>query len=140
MGFFSPFMSVSGSEVEGYTKTAGAWILSLSGTKYSVMTAVECARKCDAETTFTCRRAHSVNILHHIIFKSSSASWTTDSIDVFTGPSYISKRTRNVGPSGKTQNLRLSCAEVAQCYMKKMVLFNFLNALHPRFHHKFDQR
>ncbi|XP_056873094.1 plasminogen isoform X1 [Takifugu flavidus] len=47
--------SVRGSEVEGYTKTAGAWILSLSGRKYSVMTAVECARKCDAETTFTCR-------------------------------------------------------------------------------------
>lgn len=115
------FLSVSGSEVEGYTKTAGAWILSLSGSKYSVMTALECARKCDAETTFTCRRAHPVNILHHI-FKSSSASRATDSIDVFTGLSYISKRTRNVGPSDKTQKLRLSCAEVAQCYMKKKVL------------------
>lgn len=123
-------MSVSGSEVEGYTKTAGAWILSLSGRKYSVTTAVECARKCDAEATFTCRQVHSVNILHHIIFKSSSASRTTDSIDAFTGLSYISKRTRNVGPSEKTQNLRLSCAEVAQCCMKKKV----------RLQHKFDQR
>lgn len=117
-------MSVSGSEVEGYTKTAGAWILSLNARKYSVMSAVECARKCDAETTFTCRRAHSVNIVHHIIFKSSSTSRTTDSIDVFTGLSYISKRTRNVGPLEKTQNLRLSCAEVAQCYTKKKVLLS----------------
>lgn len=62
-------------------------------------------------------------LIFYIISKSSSASRTADSIDVFTGRSYISKRTRNVKPSDQTQNLRLSCAEVAQCYMKKTVLF-----------------
>ncbi|CAG00148.1 unnamed protein product [Tetraodon nigroviridis] len=45
--------SVSGSEVEGYIKTAGAWILSPTRRQYSVTTAAECAKKCDAETSFT---------------------------------------------------------------------------------------
>lgn len=52
------FHSVSGSEVEGYTKTAGAWILSVNRRLYSVKTTAECATKCDTETSFTCRQAH----------------------------------------------------------------------------------
>lgn len=56
-------VSVSGSEVEGYTKTAGAWILSLNRRTYSVITAAECAKKCDAEASFTCRQAHPLYLL-----------------------------------------------------------------------------
>ncbi|KAM6992248.1 plasminogen [Tautogolabrus adspersus] len=47
--------TVSGDEVDGYTKTTGAWILSLQKRQYSVNTAAECSAKCDAETSFTCR-------------------------------------------------------------------------------------
>ncbi|TKS75385.1 Plasminogen [Collichthys lucidus] len=47
--------TVSGStEVNGYAKTEGAWILSLNKRQYSVNTAAECATKCDNETAFTC--------------------------------------------------------------------------------------
>ncbi|XP_074541097.1 plasminogen [Halichoeres trimaculatus] len=47
--------SVSGTEVDGYTRTGGAWILSLKKRQYSTDTAAECSAKCEAETAFTCR-------------------------------------------------------------------------------------
>lgn len=46
---------VSGTEVEGYAKTEGAWILSMTRNQYSVNSVSECAVKCDSETLFTCR-------------------------------------------------------------------------------------
>ncbi|KAJ4918050.1 hypothetical protein JOQ06_007854, partial [Pogonophryne albipinna] len=48
-------MSASGNKTESYAKTEGAWILSLQKRQYSVNTVAECAAKCDAETTWTCR-------------------------------------------------------------------------------------
>ncbi|XP_069370993.1 plasminogen [Paralichthys olivaceus] len=49
--------TVSGTETEvsGYAKTEGAWILSLNKRQYTVNTLAECATKCDGETTFTCK-------------------------------------------------------------------------------------
>ncbi|XP_034556150.1 plasminogen [Notolabrus celidotus] len=47
--------TVSGNDVNGYTRTEGAWILSLNKRQYSANTAAECSVKCDAEVTFTCR-------------------------------------------------------------------------------------
>ncbi|KAF1376903.1 hypothetical protein PFLUV_G00216310 [Perca fluviatilis] len=47
--------AVSGTEVEGYAKTEGAWILSLRRRQYSVNTVADCANKCNAEASFTCR-------------------------------------------------------------------------------------
>ncbi|XP_062292830.1 plasminogen [Scomber scombrus] len=47
--------TVSGTEVDGYAKTEGAWVLSLKKRMYSVDTAAECGVKCNTETTFTCR-------------------------------------------------------------------------------------
>ncbi|KAM8833006.1 plasminogen isoform 2-T2 [Spinachia spinachia] len=47
--------SVGGTEVEGYAKTEGAWILALQRREYSTKNEVECAAKCEAETTYTCR-------------------------------------------------------------------------------------
>lgn len=46
---------VGGTEVEGYSKTEGAWILSMNRRQYSVNEASQCATKCDSETLFTCR-------------------------------------------------------------------------------------
>lgn len=48
-------ISVSATEVEGYSKTAGAWILSLNRNLYSVSSVAECAVRCDNEVAFTCR-------------------------------------------------------------------------------------
>uniref|UniRef100_A0A3Q3XDI1 Plasminogen n=1 Tax=Mola mola TaxID=94237 RepID=A0A3Q3XDI1_MOLML len=48
-------ISVSGTEVDGYSKTEGAWILSLRRSQYSMNTVAECAAKCSKETSFTCR-------------------------------------------------------------------------------------
>uniref|UniRef100_A0A3P9CW19 Plasminogen n=1 Tax=Maylandia zebra TaxID=106582 RepID=A0A3P9CW19_9CICH len=39
----------------GYSRTEGAWILSLNKRMYSVSTLAECATKCNTETLFTCR-------------------------------------------------------------------------------------
>uniref|UniRef100_A0A8C2WPB7 Plasminogen n=1 Tax=Cyclopterus lumpus TaxID=8103 RepID=A0A8C2WPB7_CYCLU len=50
-----PLISVSGTEVDGYSKTEGAWILSLQRKQFSTNTVPECAAKCDSETSFTCR-------------------------------------------------------------------------------------
>lgn len=47
--------TVSGINVDSYAKTEGAWILSLNKRHYTVNTVAECAAKCDAETTFTCK-------------------------------------------------------------------------------------
>uniref|UniRef100_A0A669CM05 Plasminogen n=1 Tax=Oreochromis niloticus TaxID=8128 RepID=A0A669CM05_ORENI len=47
--------TVGGSDVEGYSKTEGAWILSLNKRTYSVNTVAECATKCNTETSFTCK-------------------------------------------------------------------------------------
>ncbi|KAA8582862.1 hypothetical protein FQN60_015408 [Etheostoma spectabile] len=47
--------NVSGTEVAGYAKTEGAWILSLRKTQYAANTVADCATKCNAETSFTCR-------------------------------------------------------------------------------------
>ncbi|XP_033487860.2 plasminogen-like [Epinephelus lanceolatus] len=47
--------TASGTEVDGYTKTEGAQILSLQRRQYSVNNVAECAAKCDTETSFTCR-------------------------------------------------------------------------------------
>ncbi|XP_077590689.1 plasminogen isoform X2 [Stigmatopora nigra] len=49
-------IAVSGSEaVSGYSKTGGAWLLSIDKRLYSTNTVEECAAKCDAETVFMCR-------------------------------------------------------------------------------------
>ncbi|XP_031169705.1 plasminogen [Sander lucioperca] len=47
--------TVSGTEVEGYAKTEGAWILSVRRRQYSANTVADCATKCNAEASFTCR-------------------------------------------------------------------------------------
>ncbi|XP_047194110.1 plasminogen [Hippoglossus stenolepis] len=47
--------TVSGTEVIGYAKTEGAWILSLNKRQYTLNSVAECATKCDSETTFTCK-------------------------------------------------------------------------------------
>ncbi|XP_062267408.1 plasminogen isoform X2 [Platichthys flesus] len=47
--------TVSGTDVRGYAKTEGAWILSLNKRQYTLSSAAECATKCDSETTFTCK-------------------------------------------------------------------------------------
>ncbi|KAK5852637.1 hypothetical protein PBY51_006489 [Eleginops maclovinus] len=47
--------TVSGTEVDSYAKTEGAWILSAHKREYSANNVAECAAKCDAETAFTCR-------------------------------------------------------------------------------------
>ncbi|XP_066553558.1 plasminogen [Amia ocellicauda] len=47
--------SVTASTLDDYAKTEGAWIFSVIKRKYSTMTALECAEKCDSETVFTCR-------------------------------------------------------------------------------------
>ncbi|KAL7388719.1 hypothetical protein ABVT39_019576 [Epinephelus coioides] len=47
--------TVSGTEQDGYAKTEGAWILSLQRRMYSANNVADCAAKCDAETSFTCR-------------------------------------------------------------------------------------
>ncbi|KAF6723175.1 Plasminogen [Oryzias melastigma] len=49
------FCSASSSDVEGYSKTDGAWVLSLHRRQYSVDSVADCAAKCDAETSFTCK-------------------------------------------------------------------------------------
>uniref|UniRef100_A0A669BG25 Plasminogen n=1 Tax=Oreochromis niloticus TaxID=8128 RepID=A0A669BG25_ORENI len=41
--------------LQGYSKTEGAWILSLNKRTYSVNTVAECATKCNTETSFTCK-------------------------------------------------------------------------------------
>lgn len=48
-------ISVSATEVDGYSKTAGAWILSLNRNRYPVNNVAECAARCDSEIAFTCR-------------------------------------------------------------------------------------
>uniref|UniRef100_A0A8C9ZX32 Plasminogen n=1 Tax=Sander lucioperca TaxID=283035 RepID=A0A8C9ZX32_SANLU len=42
-------------QVEGYAKTEGAWILSVRRRQYSANTVADCATKCNAEASFTCR-------------------------------------------------------------------------------------
>ncbi|CAG5928439.1 unnamed protein product, partial [Menidia menidia] len=44
-----------GTEVEGYSKTEGAWVISLNKRQYMVTNAAECAEKCNTETSFTCK-------------------------------------------------------------------------------------
>uniref|UniRef100_A0A3Q2Z9K7 Apple domain-containing protein n=1 Tax=Kryptolebias marmoratus TaxID=37003 RepID=A0A3Q2Z9K7_KRYMA len=46
---------VCGTDVDGYSKTEGAWVLSLNKRMYFVNTLAECATKCDVETAFTCK-------------------------------------------------------------------------------------
>uniref|UniRef100_A0A3P8SZJ0 Apple domain-containing protein n=1 Tax=Amphiprion percula TaxID=161767 RepID=A0A3P8SZJ0_AMPPE len=43
-----------GTDVDGYSKTEGASIISLRKRQYSVNTVAECATKCNTETSFTC--------------------------------------------------------------------------------------
>ncbi|XP_034018016.1 plasminogen isoform X2 [Thalassophryne amazonica] len=47
--------TVSGNDVQNYTKTEGAWIISLQKRQYSVNSANECAAKCNIEAAFTCK-------------------------------------------------------------------------------------
>ncbi|KAM9355928.1 plasminogen [Pholidichthys leucotaenia] len=47
--------TVGGTDVNGYAKTEGAWIISLQRRLYTVDSASECAAKCNVETSFTCR-------------------------------------------------------------------------------------
>ncbi|XP_025998839.1 plasminogen-like isoform X5 [Astatotilapia calliptera] len=47
--------TVGGNDVEGYSKTEGAWILSLNKRTYSVNTVADCTTKCNTETSFTCK-------------------------------------------------------------------------------------
>ncbi|XP_037100641.1 plasminogen isoform X2 [Syngnathus acus] len=50
------YTPVSGSDVVGgYAKTGGAWLISINKRLYTTNTVNECAAKCDAETSFTCR-------------------------------------------------------------------------------------
>ncbi|XP_049613820.1 plasminogen [Syngnathus scovelli] len=50
------YTAVSGSDVVGgYAKTGGAWLISINKRLYTTNTVDECAAKCDAETSFTCR-------------------------------------------------------------------------------------
>uniref|UniRef100_A0AAQ5ZJF3 Plasminogen n=1 Tax=Amphiprion ocellaris TaxID=80972 RepID=A0AAQ5ZJF3_AMPOC len=44
-----------GTDVDGYSKTEGASIISLRKRQYSVNTVAECATKCNTETSFTCK-------------------------------------------------------------------------------------
>lgn len=53
--FGAVLFSVSATDVNGFSKTEGAWILSLRKRQYSVNTVAECAAKCNAETSFTCK-------------------------------------------------------------------------------------
>uniref|UniRef100_A0A3B1JB59 Kringle domain-containing protein n=1 Tax=Astyanax mexicanus TaxID=7994 RepID=A0A3B1JB59_ASTMX len=41
--------------LDAYTKTDGAWILTLMKSNYIVRSVQECAVKCNTETSFTCR-------------------------------------------------------------------------------------
>ncbi|CAL1586589.1 unnamed protein product [Knipowitschia caucasica] len=63
--------TVSATDVEGYSKTEGAWIVSLHKRLYSVNTVGECAAKCDAETTFTCK-----SFIYH---EKDQECWTAES-------------------------------------------------------------
>uniref|UniRef100_A0A3Q1I407 Plasminogen n=1 Tax=Acanthochromis polyacanthus TaxID=80966 RepID=A0A3Q1I407_9TELE len=47
--------TVDGTDVDGYSKTEGASIISLRKRQYSVNTVAECATKCNTETAFTCK-------------------------------------------------------------------------------------
>ncbi|KAM9839999.1 plasminogen [Aulostomus maculatus] len=47
--------TVRGTEVDGYAKTEGAWIISLHKRQYLVNSVEQCAVKCNSESTFTCR-------------------------------------------------------------------------------------
>ncbi|XP_069028459.1 plasminogen [Embiotoca jacksoni] len=47
--------TVGGTDVDGYSKTEGAWIISLNKRLYSANTVTDCAAKCDSEPSFTCR-------------------------------------------------------------------------------------
>ncbi|XP_037541899.1 plasminogen, partial [Nematolebias whitei] len=47
--------AVCGTDVDGYAKTEGAWVLSLHKRMYTVNTVTDCATKCDTETSFTCK-------------------------------------------------------------------------------------
>uniref|UniRef100_A0A8C5GTW9 Plasminogen n=1 Tax=Gouania willdenowi TaxID=441366 RepID=A0A8C5GTW9_GOUWI len=48
-------VNTGGADVDGYSKTEGAWVLSLNKRLYTVNTVTECANKCNTETSFTCR-------------------------------------------------------------------------------------
>lgn len=52
---FLSLILVYGTDVNGYAKTEGAWILLMNRKQYSVNTVADCATKCDSETSFTCR-------------------------------------------------------------------------------------
>ncbi|XP_066533081.1 plasminogen-like [Hoplias malabaricus] len=47
--------TVSADVLDSYTKTDGAWLLTLLKSQYSVKSVEDCAVKCDTETLFTCR-------------------------------------------------------------------------------------
>ncbi|XP_017577202.1 plasminogen [Pygocentrus nattereri] len=47
--------SVSQDVLDGYTKTDGAWILTLLKSQYAVKSVQDCAEKCNTERLFTCR-------------------------------------------------------------------------------------
>uniref|UniRef100_W5NFF8 Plasminogen n=1 Tax=Lepisosteus oculatus TaxID=7918 RepID=W5NFF8_LEPOC len=48
-------MQESRMSLDEYTKTEGAWILSIIKRQYTTNTAIECAQKCETESSFTCR-------------------------------------------------------------------------------------
>ncbi|XP_008311742.1 plasminogen [Cynoglossus semilaevis] len=47
--------TASGTNLTGFAKTEGAWILSLNKRQYTINSVAECAAKCNSETTFTCK-------------------------------------------------------------------------------------
>lgn len=53
----SNFLLVRGDILDDYVKTEGAWLLGKQDqfSLYRIRNTEECAQKCDAETTFTCR-------------------------------------------------------------------------------------
>uniref|UniRef100_A0AAQ5Y9M3 Plasminogen n=1 Tax=Amphiprion ocellaris TaxID=80972 RepID=A0AAQ5Y9M3_AMPOC len=65
------FSPVGGTDVDGYSKTEGASIISLRKRQYSVNTVAECATKCNTETSFTCKS--------FIYIEKDQECWTAES-------------------------------------------------------------
>uniref|UniRef100_A0A3Q1ASI9 Plasminogen n=1 Tax=Amphiprion ocellaris TaxID=80972 RepID=A0A3Q1ASI9_AMPOC len=63
--------TVGGTDVDGYSKTEGASIISLRKRQYSVNTVAECATKCNTETSFTCKS--------FIYIEKDQECWTAES-------------------------------------------------------------
>ena len=108
----------SGTEVTGYAKTEGAWILSLNKRQYTLNSVAECAAKCDVETTFTCKQVHTRCVVYPQQPNLTQASASQPDSVSFTGRSCMLRRTRSVGRPRRTPSQRRSCVGPVQLYMK----------------------